>query len=320
MKRLSLIFSLFCHLYAVSSWELPQELIIHERYFCLTTTFDVYAENGSHGKIVKKFLSLTPQYTYKDRQDNVIAKATAHFFSWGVTADVVDGQEQKIGTIEEKVFTLSPCEFRIINKNNQIVATARMNFWRTHFLIKDMQGNQIALLRRPLLRFYVNKWNLYIIDDSYIKENELDPRLLMMCAVYRVDSERKYARQRQFSKQGTKKDRPPYLHTLSKETQKIVHKTQKRLLKYSIYSNQPLNLSRDMALAQLDYGESDNEQRFDDPISLGQLEEMRSANNDYWVRSVMQIAQQTLEDPRVPEERKGAIYRLLNAFVEQLYK
>ncbi|MBN1915089.1 MAG: hypothetical protein JW769_04300 [Parachlamydiales bacterium] len=317
VKHLLWIFVFFLCAGTIS--EMPSLIMIKEQYFSWMPSFNITSEKGSHGKIVKKFLSLTPQYTYIDDEGELVAKASAHFFSWGVFADVVDHKEKKIGSIEEKIFTLSPCEFSIFNRDNQLIATAKMNFWRTHFDVKDPKGHEVALLERPFLRFFVNEWKLIMIDPSMIAEDKIDPRLLMMCAVYRLDSERHFERLHKFNKTTIGAKAKKYWDTLRADTQKFIHKSRKTIRAYSQYSDRPLDVKKDMELARLEFDKKNDEPaRGDDPVSLEQWKEMVSEHHEQWIISVIETAFQKLEDPRVSKERKGAIYRLLNAFLQEL--
>lgn len=183
--------------------QLKQEFQVNERFFALTSTFDLQSQTQIFGTISKKFFSLNTVYDFEDPMGQLIAKAESQFFTWGTTVDIHAGSGEKIGWIEEQLFTwFSPSKYRVYDGSNRMVAVARMNFWGTTFTVTDPNDNdkEIALIYRPWFQFFKNSWTVQILDPLKIAVTGVDPRLLVMVAVYRTDSENRAAFYRRTSK------------------------------------------------------------------------------------------------------------------------
>ncbi|HEY5259605.1 MAG TPA: hypothetical protein VIJ46_03080, partial [Rhabdochlamydiaceae bacterium] len=169
----------------------------------LTSTFDLQNQSQIFGTISKKFFSLNTVYHFEDPMGEMIAKAESQFFTWGTTVDIHAATGEKIGWIEEQLFTwFSPSKYRVYDGTNRMVAVARMNFWGTTFTVTDPNDNdkEIALVYRPWFQFFKNSWTVQILDPQKIAVGQVDPRLLVMVAVYRTDSENRAAFYRRTSK------------------------------------------------------------------------------------------------------------------------
>ena len=191
MKKLLILVLLTCGLSAQIS-RLPEEFQVVERFLSLTSTFDVGTEVGSFAVARKRFFSLTTTFDLVDSNEMPLASASSRFFAWGTVADIADPAGNKIGWIEEEIFRILPwAEYRVYNSQNQIVALAKMNFWGTYFeLTHPNQPDQIyATITRPFIRCWRDDWTVQIKDYSVFEQEIIDPRLLIMLAIYQTDKD-----------------------------------------------------------------------------------------------------------------------------------
>jgi uncharacterized protein YxjI len=140
----------------------------------------------------KRFFSLTSAFDLEDTQHQLLAKASARFFSWGTAADVSDAEGIKIGWIEEEVFRIIPwAEYRVFNSANQMVAIAKMNFFGTEFELypPDNRNWIYATISRPFFRCCRDEWTVTIKDRPAFEEGLIDPRLLVILAIYQSDKD-----------------------------------------------------------------------------------------------------------------------------------
>lgn len=171
---------------------LPDEFTITERVFSLPATFDLETELGPFAKARKRFFSLTTTFDIEDANQNPIASARARFFAWTTVADVLDGAGAKIGWLEEEYFKIIPwAEYRVYNCQDQLTALARMNFWGTKFRIyhPDRPDEIYAVISRPFIRLFRDRWTVRIFNTEIFESGRIDPRLLMMLAVYQTDKD-----------------------------------------------------------------------------------------------------------------------------------
>lgn len=171
---------------------LPDEFQVVERFLSLTSTFDVSTEVESFALARKRFFSLTTCFDLEDKNQLPLATSTSRFFAWGTVADVVDPAGNKIGWIEEEIFRILPwSEYRVFNKNNQLVAIARMNFWGTEFELyhPDNAMDIYAVISRPFFRCFRDYWTVQIKNYQIFEQGIIDPRLLVILAIYQTDTD-----------------------------------------------------------------------------------------------------------------------------------
>jgi uncharacterized protein YxjI len=171
---------------------LPEEFTVVERFISWTNTFDINTDLGTFALARKSFFSLTPTFTLEDDQGRPLASAKAHFFSWGTVADVTGPEGEIIGRIEEEVWRILPwAEYQLFDAEDHLVAIARMNFWGTHFnLFPPEDPDHIyATIERPFLRAFRDYWTVQVRDYAVFETGKIDPRLLIMIAVYQTDKD-----------------------------------------------------------------------------------------------------------------------------------
>lgn len=176
---------------------LPTQFYVKERFFALTTVFDIKTTENNLGCVYRKFFTWTPEYHLEDVYGVFQAKARMRFLSLFVVFDVSDAQEKPLGTINEK-FTWIYSTFDIVSPEKKVLAEATLNFWGTKWVVRDPIYNQvIATLSRPFLRL-TNNWTVEILDSALISENKIHPHLFLTLMAFQVD--REYWREIQESK------------------------------------------------------------------------------------------------------------------------
>lgn len=191
MKKF-LIFLFAIGIVSAELTRLPDEFHVVERFLSLTSTFDVSTEVETFAIARKRFFSLTSTFDLEDMKEKPIATASSRFFAWGTVADVSDPFGNKIGWIEEEIFRLLPwAEYKVFNKDNLLVATARMNFWGTEFeLYHPDNANEIyATISRPFFRCLRDYWTVNIKNFQIFEQGIIDPRLLVILAIYQTDKD-----------------------------------------------------------------------------------------------------------------------------------
>lgn len=188
-------FFIFLFAITIASAELtrlPDEFQVVERFLSLTATFDVSTEVEPFAVARKRFFSLTTCFDLEDTNQLPLATATSRFFAWGTVADVVDPSGNKIGWIEEEIFRILPwSEYKVFNSVNQLVAIARMNFWGTEFELyhPDNATDIYAVISRPFFRVCRDYWTVQIKNYQIFEQGIIDPRLLVVLAIYQTDKD-----------------------------------------------------------------------------------------------------------------------------------
>jgi uncharacterized protein YxjI len=107
---------------------LPADYQLKERAISLTNEFEVVSGNKVFGKVEQKLLSLTHAFTFKDASGDVVARAAAEPFSWGVKIAVTDAGGSTIGTIKENVLKSMlrvSSEYEVFDAAGKKVATSK---------------------------------------------------------------------------------------------------------------------------------------------------------------------------------------------------
>lgn len=193
ISRIILCWVLFFPVYSYSVEcivpQLDDSITVTEHLMSFVTKFSVELDSGSFGTIKKKIFSFASEFNWISPEGVYIASAKTSLFSWGVRIEVFDCNEQKIGTIKEKIFqrTINRTEYSILDRNDFEVATSEKfevgaNL-KTSILLKDNAGSDVAELERDWFSF-TDKWQIDIYDHSVV-----DPRILIMLGVFKTDAD-----------------------------------------------------------------------------------------------------------------------------------
>lgn len=197
MKKLILFLSLTLSLSPLSAetpldeTELPQEFYVQERFISLMRTFDVHSKDQLFGTATKTFFAMTPTYTLRDPWGQTLAEARERFFSLLKQVDVVDAQGQSLGKLEAE-FNLLWRTFRLLDRNQKIIARGQLNFWETCYTFFDPldESRVIATVSRPFFNFFGHSWTVKIEEEYRELLCAENPWLFTLIAIYQTDSER----------------------------------------------------------------------------------------------------------------------------------
>ncbi|MDE3046125.1 MAG: hypothetical protein KGJ02_05730 [Verrucomicrobiota bacterium] len=171
---------------------LPEEFFVTERLFSPLSTFDISTDLEPLAVVSKRFFSFTPSFDLEDVNNGPLASASAHFFTWGTIADVKDPKGQKIGCIEEEIWRIFPwAEYRVLNALGEVVSVAKMDLLGTEFSLfhPDFPDHIYATISRPIIHWLRDSWTVRIFNKEAFEQTGMDPRLLMMLAVYQTDKD-----------------------------------------------------------------------------------------------------------------------------------
>lgn len=189
MKFLSIALSLLAFI-NLSSMELPDEFFIKQRFFNIPTTFDIKTDTEKLFIIESEIFSLLPQYYLKDTSQNLIATSRMHFFPFLARFDLMDNENNFLGTVEQDLTFVYP-HYSFFSATRKKLATAKMNFWDTKLTIKDGRDEHIiAILSRPYFHI-INKWTVKILDPLAIGEKGIHPHAFMTLIAYQVHCDRR---------------------------------------------------------------------------------------------------------------------------------
>lgn len=186
---------LFAAISLQAGQRVPDEFRVTERFLALASTFDVSADLGAFAVAKKEWLALTPTYRLEDCEGNVLATGRGRFFSWGTVVDFADAEGIFLGKIEEVTWRFIPwAEYRIYDQEDRFVALAKMNYWGTHFdLFHPNEPDAVyATIARPYIRLFRDTWTVQVFHPEIFEEGPIDPRLLILLAVFQTDKDNLY--------------------------------------------------------------------------------------------------------------------------------
>jgi uncharacterized protein YxjI len=98
-------------------------------------------------------------------------KVVERFISFGTVFDLLDNSDKKLGTIAEKIFTLTR-EFTYDDSNGRRIATARERFfsWGAQVDVFDEAGRPIGTIKEDVLKSFFKPLTTYSILDGSGKQ------------------------------------------------------------------------------------------------------------------------------------------------------
>jgi hypothetical protein len=305
----------------------PQKFSIIEKMFSWCTRFDVETESEKVGRVRKRLISLGSSFIFEGIDGVLLATTKSQYFSWGTIADVYDGTDKSIGWIEEQIPTwFSPSRYHIFGADKRLAAIARMNFWGTKFTIKDPHDNyrEVAIISRPWLRFFRNKWNVQILDPEATSNHRIDLRMLVMTAIYRSDTEHLNKRQTYFE---TLQDNNSlfYDQSMRLAVNELLEELDYYLNEYHFtgadekdeYDSEE-EIERDEKLADINMDDDDEISLADAPVSHEDFKVIREKARLIQVIKILKKGSEILRDPHIEQERKAATRRLLKQYLKEI--
>lgn len=149
-----------------------------------SATFDIHTDRGPLGFVRRKLFTLKLyDYEFFDNNSNLQAEAFIRWLGVGAKFDVQDVQQNSLGMIQERLLCFYPT-YDFYSPDEELIATAEMNFWHTEYTISDPATQTIlGKITRPYFSLY-NQWTL-----SLNSLQTIDARLLIFLAVFHSDRE-----------------------------------------------------------------------------------------------------------------------------------
>lgn len=168
------------------SLKVPDHFSVTERFFSLTTTFDLQTDEEPLGTVYRKFFSLTPEYHLVSPQEEFLAKARMRFWGLGACFDITDHQNRPLGSVYQSFSWCFPT-FEISSPSSEVLAQAAENFWATKWTMKNPQTEEIiATFSRPFF-WWKKDWTVQIEDPLFLNENQIHPHLFLTLLAFQVD-------------------------------------------------------------------------------------------------------------------------------------
>ncbi|MDP4008558.1 MAG: hypothetical protein Q8P68_05200 [Candidatus Peregrinibacteria bacterium] len=163
--------------------------IVDEHVISLTTTFSVTKDGAEAGEIVKKIISLTPTYTYSNKDGDCLAVARRALISIGNEVDVKDCSGKELAVIHENIIkTLFGAGIKTSYRINgpdgtEIGSSVGTKFMATSFDITDANGTAAMHAKRPMINFTGDTWRITIEDTA------IDTRALILLVAFKTDAD-----------------------------------------------------------------------------------------------------------------------------------
>lgn len=160
-------------------------------FFKLKNSLDVTEHGHSAGKVAENLIQLTRTFTWSDENGQTKATASVALISWGTEITVYDGSGNKVGYIEEHVFSSwlgmkTWTKYSIKDGNGREIAISdKTEFMGTNFTLKAPDGSTIAELDRPWINWMGDHWNVTIKQPGVI-----DERVLVMIGAFKTAADR----------------------------------------------------------------------------------------------------------------------------------
>lgn len=179
--------TVFCYLSAETP-TIPEKFYVEEKFFSMTTTFEIRTKDEKLGTVHRKLFNLTPKYLLHDNAGNRVASAEMRFFNFLPCFDIHGADGTYYGKVHEKISFFYPT-FKLYSPTGKTLAKAELNFWGTTWTIKDPETkDRIAKLHRPYFRF-LNDWDVTIYDTEAFKRKNIHPHMFYTIMAFQVDSE-----------------------------------------------------------------------------------------------------------------------------------
>lgn len=144
------------------------------------------------GLAKQSFFSLTSSFDLFDLEEATIASSRARLIALGTEIEVFEPTGEPIGSIEEEIFRIFPwCEYKLFDREETLIAVAKMDLFGTEFQVTHPENeNEVyATIERPLIRLFRDTWNVKIHQNGAPELPKIDPRLLILIAVYQTDKD-----------------------------------------------------------------------------------------------------------------------------------
>lgn len=166
------------------------DIVLKERiFFKLKNSLDVTVADKSEGKVAEHMFQLSRSFTWTDGSGATRATARVAILTWGTEINVYDGTGNKVGSIEERVFSSlwkTWTAYDIKDANGKEIAVSDKTEWMgTTIILTAPDGTRLAKLDRPWINPMGDTWNITIQ-----KPGSVDNRILVMIGAFKTAADR----------------------------------------------------------------------------------------------------------------------------------
>ncbi len=291
--------------------QMPDQFTVTERFFSLTSTFDIESSHFKLGKVHRKLLSLKLEYDFYDNDEMLQAKARMRWLSWGATFDITDGLDVPMGRVEQRIFTFFPT-FDIISPVEQKQATAKLNFWGTKYTLRDpVTEREMATISRPFFSFFYDCWTVDILDHYLMAEKNINPAMFILIAAFQTDRDN-WRRQQQVQDEIERQNKKNRGYAGSLVTADSQADESMELLQQQLASLQ--GNFEDVEVTHADLEKVDHlVQNF--PFNEESLAEL--SDNERMIEGMNQLVP-LLSDDQLSHSEKGALFYLMHSKIQEM--
>jgi len=169
--------------------DIPKNFIITERLSVIGNNFNIDSKSGQKiGNIEEKIISFSTSFILYDKNGDLIAKSKETIFSLVTQIKLYDENDNYIGKIEHKIFeNLFSIQntYAIYDKYDKRLGTSRkLDLFSTSVDIYDNYGKLLVKIKRPMINFITDKWEVNIYGD-------IDNRLVVFIPCYKTYADNK---------------------------------------------------------------------------------------------------------------------------------
>ncbi|HND05296.1 MAG TPA: hypothetical protein PL012_06435 [Candidatus Obscuribacter sp.] len=182
---LSIIFA-FSFVFGTASGDIE----LKERiFFKWKNSLDVTVANKDEGKVAESAIQMSRTFTWTDESGKTVATASVAIISIGTDIYVYDGAGNRIGSIEERLFsrwgrTWSGYDINDA-RGNKIASSDKTEFMGTTITLTAPDGTKLAKLDRPWVNVMGDSWGIKVL-----KPGAVDNRILVMIAAFKTAADR----------------------------------------------------------------------------------------------------------------------------------
>ncbi|HMY51580.1 MAG TPA: hypothetical protein PK671_01460 [Candidatus Obscuribacter sp.] len=182
---LSIIFA-FSFVFGTASGDIE----LKERiFFKWKNSLDVTVANKDEGKVAESAIQMSRTFTWTDESGKTVATASVAIISIGTDIYVYDGAGNRVGSIEERLFsrwgrTWSGYDINDA-RGNKIASSDKTEFMGTTITLTAPDGTKLAKLDRPWVNVMGDSWGIKVL-----KPGAVDNRILVMIAAFKTAADR----------------------------------------------------------------------------------------------------------------------------------
>ena len=167
--------------------ERHSDFTIKEKVISIGTNFKLTSKGKEFAYIDEKIMRFTRSFEIYNKNKKLVAKANKRLISWGSVVDVYDCNNQKIGSIEEKVveslFSIKT-KYSVKDDKGQIKGQSEMMSFDVSRLEVKQFNKTVLSMKRGFVQMFGDTWKVKLDSDSNIPTS-----LLVLIPAYKTASD-----------------------------------------------------------------------------------------------------------------------------------